>query len=77
MLTLARARDIDPAEILAIGDNWNDVSMLQAAGHAVLMDNAPEDLKTIARASGWSIAPSNRDDGVAEAIESALTTTVG
>jgi hypothetical protein len=77
MLTLARARDIDPAEILAIGDNWNDVSMLQAAGRAVLMDNAPEDLKTIARASGWSIAPSNRDDGVAEAIESALTTTVG
>ena len=70
LLTLARARGIDPAEMLAIGDNWNDVSMLQAAGRAVLMDNAPEDLKTLARASGWSIAPSNRDDGVADAIES-------
>jgi len=72
MLTLARARDIDPAEILAIGDNWNDVSMLQAAGSAVLMDNAPEDLKTLARARNWRIAPSNCDDGVADAIESTL-----
>jgi hydroxymethylpyrimidine pyrophosphatase-like HAD family hydrolase len=77
LLTLARARSIDPAEVLAIGDNWNDVSMLQAAGRAVLMDNAPEDLKTIARDSGWRIAPSNRDDGVAATIESALTTTIG
>jgi len=77
LLTLARARGIDAAEILAIGDNWNDVSMLQTAGRAVLMLNAPEDLKAIALARNWSIAPSNRDDGVADAIESALTTTVG
>ena len=72
LLTLADDRGIDPAEMLAIGDNWNDVSMLQAAGRAVLMVNAPEDLKTLARASGWQIAPSNRDDGVAHAIESIL-----
>jgi hydroxymethylpyrimidine pyrophosphatase-like HAD family hydrolase len=77
LLTLARARSIDPAEVLAIGDNWNDVSMLQAAGRAVLMDNAPEDLKTLARASGWRIAPSNRDDGVAHAIDSTLSISVG
>ena len=77
LLTLARARGIDPAEILAIGDNCNDVSMLRAAGRAVLMDNAPEDLKTLALASGWSIAPSNCDDGVAHAIESALSISVG
>jgi hydroxymethylpyrimidine pyrophosphatase-like HAD family hydrolase len=72
LLTLARARDIDPAQVLAIGDNWNDVSMLEVAGAAVLMDNAPEDLKALARARGWRIAPSNRDDGVADAIESTL-----
>ena len=77
LLSLARARSIDPAEVLAIGDNWNDVSMLQAAGRAVLMDNAPEDLKTLARESGWRIAPSNRDDGVAHAIESTLCISVG
>lgn len=72
LLSLARARDIDPAAILAIGDNWNDVTMFQAAGRAVLMDNAPENLKALARARKWSIVPSNRDDGVAHAIESTL-----
>jgi hydroxymethylpyrimidine pyrophosphatase-like HAD family hydrolase len=72
LLPLAAARNIDPAQILAIGDNWNDISMLQAAGRAVLMENAPEDLKALARASGWHIAPSNCDDGVAHAIESIL-----
>jgi hydroxymethylpyrimidine pyrophosphatase-like HAD family hydrolase len=77
LLSLAAERGIDPAEVLAIGDNWNDVSMLQAAGRAVLMDNAPEDLKTLARSSGWSIAPSNRDDGVAATIESTLPAAVG
>jgi len=77
LLTLAHSCGIDAAEILAIGDNWNDVSMLQAAGRAVVMDNAPEELKSIARNSGWSIAPSNRDDGVAEAIESTLAAVVG
>ena len=73
LLSLARARDIDPAQILAIGDNWNDVTMFEAAGRAVLMENAPEDLKALARARNWCIARSNRDDGVAHAIESALT----
>ena len=77
VLTLAQARGIDAAEMLAIGDNWNDVSMLEAAGRAVLMDNAPEELKTIARSKGWCIARSNREDGVADAIESTLRTSVG
>jgi hydroxymethylpyrimidine pyrophosphatase-like HAD family hydrolase len=73
ILSHAATRNIDPSEILAIGDNWNDVSMLEIAGHAVLMDNAPEDLKAIARTSGWSIGLANTADGVAEAIESLLT----
>jgi hydroxymethylpyrimidine pyrophosphatase-like HAD family hydrolase len=77
LLTLAQARGIDAAEMLAIGDNWNDVSMLETAGRAVVMDNAPEELKAIARSKGWSIARSNREDGVADVIESALITTVG
>ncbi len=72
LLTLARARGIDGPQILAIGDNWNDVSMLEVAGHAVLMENAPEDLKVVARERGWRIGLSNRADGVAEAIESIL-----
>jgi hypothetical protein len=76
ILALAATRGIEPAQIMAIGDNWNDVSMLEVAGTAVLMDNAPEDLKALARARNWSSASSNRDDGVAEAIEAALAVVV-
>ena len=72
LLALAASRGIDPTQILAIGDNWNDVSMLEVAGSAVLMDNAPPDLKLLAAARGWRIGPSNRNDGVADAIEAAL-----
>jgi hydroxymethylpyrimidine pyrophosphatase-like HAD family hydrolase len=73
LLSLAAARNIDPSEILAIGDNWNDVSMLEIAGHAVLMANAPEDLYAFARTRPWRIGLANTADGVAEAIDSALT----
>jgi hydroxymethylpyrimidine pyrophosphatase-like HAD family hydrolase len=75
LLSLASTHGIDAAQVLAIGDNWNDVSMLEAAGAAVLMDNAPEDLKVLARACGWRVGPSNCDDGVAQAIEAALAVT--
>ena len=39
---------------MCLGDNWNDLSMLEIAGLPVLMENAPEDLKAIAspRAAG-------------------------
>ena len=70
---LAALRGFTTADILAIGDNWNDVAMLRLAGHAALMSNAPDDLKAIAHTSGWTIVPSNDEDGVAVAIESALS----
>jgi hydroxymethylpyrimidine pyrophosphatase-like HAD family hydrolase len=70
---LAQLRGITPAGILAIGDNWNDVAMLRLAGHAALMSNAPDDLKDLAATSGWTIVPSNNQDGVAVAIESVLS----
>jgi hydroxymethylpyrimidine pyrophosphatase-like HAD family hydrolase len=75
ILALAATHGIDPSQILAIGDNWNDVSMLEIAGSAVLMANAPEDLKALARIRNWRIGLANTADGVAEAIESALGVT--
>lgn len=69
---VADLRGISTNEILAIGDNWNDLPMLRLAGSAVLMDNAPEDLKQLARQHGWLIAASNDEDGVALTIEAAL-----
>jgi hydroxymethylpyrimidine pyrophosphatase-like HAD family hydrolase len=72
LLRLAKTWAIHPSEMLAIGDNWNDVSMLEIAGQAVLMENAPEDLKLLAAAQGWLIAGHHDADGVAEAIENIL-----
>jgi len=72
ILSLAATHGIAPSQILAIGDNWNDVSMLEIAGSAVLMSNAPEDLKALAHTRGWRIGLANTAHGVAEAIETAL-----
>lgn len=72
LLRLAAARGVRPEEIVAIGDNWNDVPMLEVAGRAVLMENAPEDLKVVARERGWLVAGRFDADGVAEAIEEVL-----
>ena len=42
---LCAALDIDPAEVLAIGDNWNDLPMLDAVGMPWLMVTAAPELK--------------------------------
>lgn len=72
LLRLAASWDIRPAEMMAIGDNWNDVSMLEIAGQAVLMENAPDDLKLVARERDWIMGGHHDADGVAEAIEALL-----
>ena len=74
LLRLAAARNIQPSEIMAIGDNWNDLSMLEIAGHPVLMGNAPDDLKQIAATRNWHITGHHLEDGVADAIEAELLT---
>nr|WP_213804834.1 HAD hydrolase family protein [Granulicella sp. dw_53] len=72
LVRLAAKRGVKMQELLAIGDNWNDVSMLEAAGRGVLMANAPEDLKERAAAMGWTLGGRHDEDGVAVAIEAAL-----
>jgi Cof subfamily protein (haloacid dehalogenase superfamily) len=52
-------------ESLAIGDNWNDRSMLLAAGLGCVMANADPDLRSL----GLHEVPGNDEDGVACAIE--------
>ena len=52
-------------EVMAIGDNVNDIEMLEVSGRPVVMANAvPELLER-----GWAITASNDEAGVAEAIE--------
>jgi hypothetical protein len=72
LVRLAAKRGVRMEEVLAIGDNWNDVSMLKVAGRAVLMANSPEDLKEQVAGMGWSLGLRHDEDGVAVAIEAAL-----
>jgi hypothetical protein len=51
--------------VMAIGDNFNDVEMLEYAGLGVAMGNAPLDVQSVAQ---W-VAPSVEQDGAAAAIE--------
>lgn len=69
---LASRLGIDRKETMAIGDNWNDVNMLEWAGQAVLMGNAAQDLRVLAKTNGWKQAPPNDEDGVAVTLEMAL-----
>lgn len=61
----AALRGIGREEILAIGDNHNDVEMLSFAGIPVVMGNSVPELKT----RGWHETGSNDEAGVAAAIE--------
>jgi Cof subfamily protein (haloacid dehalogenase superfamily) len=54
--------------IMAIGDNFNDIEMLDYAGFGVAMGNAPLEVQAIAQ---W-VAPSVEQDGVATAIEALI-----
>ncbi len=56
--------EIDLKEIAAIGDNNNDIEMLQMAGIGIAMGNASEDIK----AKADFITLDNDKDGAAEAI---------
>jgi len=70
---LAERLGVDRKETMAIGDNWNDVEMLEWAGQGVMMGNAALELRTLAKTRGWKQAPPNDQDGAAVAIEAALS----
>ncbi len=55
---------VDPANMVAMGDSYNDLPMLKACGFAVAMGNAPEEVKAVAD----FVAPTVEEDGLAIAI---------
>jgi len=61
----AEFRGLAAAEVMAIGDNYNDVEMLEFAGVPVVMGNACDELKQ----NGWHVTLSNSENGVAAAVE--------
>jgi len=64
----ATHRGIPRAEVMAIGDNYNDVEMLAFAGVPFIMGNACDELKS----NGWQVTLSNDECGVAAAVEQVL-----
>ena len=61
----AERRGLSREQVMAVGDNLNDLEMLEYAGCPVLMANALPELKT----RGWAVTASNDAAGVSEAIE--------
>jgi len=51
-------------EVMAVGDNFNDLEMLEFAGLPVVMANAVDGLKQ----RGWAVTSDNENAGLAEAI---------
>ena len=68
LLQYAKKRNISPDEIMAIGDNLNDYSMIRDAGVGVAMKNAIPAIKEIAQIE----TDNNANDGVAQIIEKTI-----
>ncbi len=64
----ANHRGIPREQVMAIGDNYNDIEMLAFAGLPFIMGNASEEL----RRNGWAVTLPNDQSGVAAAIEQVL-----
>jgi Cof subfamily protein (haloacid dehalogenase superfamily) len=62
--SFVKAKGIDLMETMAIGDNYNDVSMLEKAGRSVAMGNADYYIKSLCDV----ITDTNEESGVAKAI---------
>ncbi|MGI8555647.1 MAG: Cof-type HAD-IIB family hydrolase [Pyrinomonadaceae bacterium] len=63
---LALFENLKAENVMAIGDNFNDLEMLEFAGTPVVMGNAAPDLRA---REGCFITASNDENGVAAAIE--------
>jgi hydroxymethylpyrimidine pyrophosphatase-like HAD family hydrolase len=65
ILHVARLHGVQSEQIIAIGDDVNDLPMLKQAGLGVAMGNAREEVKAAAK----KVIGSNRDDGLAVFLE--------
>jgi Cof subfamily protein (haloacid dehalogenase superfamily) len=65
----AAYRGYHRGEVMAVGDNHNDIEMLEFAGYPVIMGNACEELL----GRGWRITRGNDACGVAAAVDLALS----
>lgn len=65
LLELANYYQLSLTEIMSIGDNYNDIPMIEIAGLGVAMGNAPTEVKTCSN----RVTDSNDQNGVSKAIK--------
>lgn len=62
---LARRLGIPLEQTMAIGDQFNDLEMIEGVGHGVAMPSAPPEVQAVAR----YIAPDLAEEGAAQVVE--------
>jgi Cof subfamily protein (haloacid dehalogenase superfamily) len=65
ILHVARRHEIDPSQIICIGDDLNDLPMIKQAGLGVAMGNARPEVKAVAK----RVIKPNHEEGLAEFLE--------
>lgn len=65
LLQMCRLLGVTADEMMAVGDSPNDIAMLKTAGLPVAVGNAVDEVKAVAK----YVAPTNHEDGVADAVE--------
>jgi Cof subfamily protein (haloacid dehalogenase superfamily) len=68
LCAIAEQANVNPREIIAIGDDNNDIEMIRGAGLGIAMGNA----SPVVQEAADRVTGSNAEGGAAEAIESAL-----
>jgi hydroxymethylpyrimidine pyrophosphatase-like HAD family hydrolase len=56
-----------PSDVVVIGNDFNDLDMLEFTSHAFVVENAPNELKSI-----YQVVPSNDQDGFSAAVKEIL-----
>ena len=72
IMHVARAHGIEAWQVIAIGDDVNDIHMIANAGLGVAMGNAREEIKAIAR----RVIGTNHEEGLAQFLEELVDTRV-
>lgn len=65
LIQMGKLLGVEPEEMMAMGDSPNDMAMLSVCGLPIAVGNALDEVKAIAK----YIAPTNHEDGVADAVE--------
>ena len=60
---LAKREGVDRARVFALGNDYNDIDLLEWAGASVVVDNAPEDMR-----SRFTRVPANDREGFSRGV---------